>query len=289
MAAFLNKVSQMLRHTCRKKALTPRTKSPSKRQQDCIRSKMSKALDCLQTLHDEEFITRRWKCYVKDWLRALRTDLEREENSSCKNRTLMYGLKINYNWSANAANTSVKLVNFSVRTLSWEKSCARLFATRKKMLRYPRIYHNGIGKVLHMNPFQVMQPICFSIVGPAMGCKMTYNYKSRWFDHVKNRQPKCTIVVNENANLENDQTTEPQSTELSGNTFNENYDVEYHYPQSSWTHKILKSVQNLVSIKHNWSYTKNCPIGEEKIRGEIGRSACNPIECTPHCRSSDAP
>ena len=275
MGAVLNKARRMVLKTCSKKTYSSEVlalKVPLRDIKIELAVRRAKLWLSLKKLQDDEFITRRRNTYSKDWIRALKLDLERlcvrDTEEWIRNPS-------NIEYSSNT-NTQVKSVGTREQIVACEiGNCARHFATIKEMRRHLRNDRSESGEGLDMTPFQANIPTNAPMVCPATGCRMTYKQIRWWLDHVKKSHPQCTIV--ESNNVTEESKAEPQSTELSGNTQRQQEDeAEFQCPLCPRTYTLIKSVKNHCSTKHRWSYTKNCPIGEKGTRGPMARSTSNP-------------
>ena len=215
MGAVLNKARCMVFKTRSRKTYTSvvlALKYPLRDIKIELAVRRAKLWLSLKKLQDDKFLTRRRKMYSKDWMRALKFDLERlcvrDIEEWIRNPS-----KVEYSLNV---NTQVKLVGTREQIAAYEiGNCARHFATKKEMRRHLRNDHSESGERLDMTPFQANKPTNVPMVCPATGCKMTYKQIRWWHDHMEKAHPQCTIV--ESDNVTEELTAEPQSTELSGN------------------------------------------------------------------------
>ena len=289
MGVVLNKARHMVLKTCSKKTHTSEVlalKTPLRDIKIELAVRRAKLWLSLKKLQNDECITqRRKKTYSKDWMRALKFDLERLGVKDIE-EWIRNPSKVDYSLNV---NTQVKSVGTREQIVACEiGNCARHCATIKEMRRHLRNDHSESGEGLDMTPFQANKPTNASMVCPATDCKMTYKQIRWWLDHTEKAHPQCTIV--ESDNVTEELTAEPQSTELSGNTLRQQeYEAEFQFPLCPRPYSLIKSVQNYCSTKHRWSYTKNFPIGEKGTRSLMDRSTSNPYVEAPHCGSSNTP
>ena len=222
MGAVLNKAGRMVGETCSKKTYTSEVlalKVPLRDIKIELAVRRAKLWLSLKKLKDDEFITRRRKTFSKDWMRALKLDLERlcvKDIEEWIRNSSKVEYSLNVNTQVKSGGTREQIVACVIG------NCARHFATSKEMRRHLRNDHSESGEGLDMSPFQANEPTRAPMVCPATGCKMTYKQIRWWLDNMEKAHPQCTMV--ESDNVTEELTAEPQSTDLSGNTLRQQED-----------------------------------------------------------------
>ena len=187
MGAVLNKARRMVLKTCSKKTHTSEVlalRVPLRDIKIELASRRAKLWLSLKKPQNEECIKRRRKkTYSKDWMRALKHDLERLCVRDIEER-IRNPSKVEYSLNV---NTQVKSVGAREQIVACEiGNCARHFATLKEMRRHLRNDRSESSEGLDMTPFQANKPTNAPMVCPATGCKMTYK-QIRWLTTWKRR------------------------------------------------------------------------------------------------------